>query len=129
MAALTTRQDARERLRKMFEGALDHLIPSDESVPLKGTRFTDFEDQVEALGREVLSVALEERAALEVNAEVSHPGCCPFCGSTRVYLRQEVTQPELHSPQGPVVVRKQHARCRSCGGSFSPSSSRLGVAR
>ena len=129
MSALTTRQDARERLRKMFEGALDHLIPPDESVPLKGSRFSDFEDQVEALGRDVLPVALEERAALEGNAEVTHPGCCPFCGSARVYLKKEFTQSELQSPQGPVVVRKQHARCRSCGGSFSPSSSRLGAAR
>lgn len=129
MSALTTRQDARERLRKVFDEALDRLIPPDESIPLKGARFTDFEDQVETLGREVLPVALEERAALEGNAVVAHPGCCPFCGSARVYLKKEVTQPELHSPQGPVVVRKQHARCRSCGGSFSPSSSRLGAAR
>ena len=83
MSALTTRQDARKRLQKAFEGALDQLIPLDESVPLKGTRFADFEDQVEALGREVLPVALEERAALEGHAEVSHPGCCPRCGSTR----------------------------------------------
>jgi hypothetical protein len=123
MSALTTRQDARERLRKVFEEALDHLIPPDESVPLKGTRFADFEDQVEALGREMLPVALEERAALEGNAEVSHPGCCPCCGSARVYLKKEVTQPELLSPQGKVVVRKQHARCRACGRTFSPSSS------
>jgi hypothetical protein len=123
MSALTTREDARERLRKMFEGALDQLIPPDESVPLKGTRFADFEDQVEALGRQVLPVALEERTALEDNAEVAHPGCCPYCGSTRVYLRSKVTQPELLSPHGEVVLRKQHARCRSCGGSFSPSSS------
>ena len=123
MSALTTRQDARERLRRVFEGALDHLIPSDESVRLKGTRFADFEDQVEALGREVLPVALEERAALERNAEVSNPGYCPFCGSARVYLKKKVTQPELLSPQGEVVIRKQHARCRSCGGSFSPSGS------
>jgi len=122
MSALTTREDARGRLRKVFEVALDHLIPSDESVPLKGTRFADFEDQVEALGREVLPVALEERAALERNAEVSNPGYCPFCGAARVYLKK-VTQPESLSPQGEVVIRKQHARCRTCGGSFSPSGS------
>ena len=74
MSVLTTRQDARERMRRVFEGALDQMIPPDESVPLKGSRLTDFEDQVEALGRQVLPVALEEHAALEGNAEVSHPG-------------------------------------------------------
>ena len=71
MFALTTREDTRERLQKVFDEALDHLIPADESAPLKGTRFADFEDQVEALGRELLPVALEERAALEGNAEVA----------------------------------------------------------
>lgn len=121
MPALTTREAARERLQKVFREALDRLIPPDASLPLKGTRFADFEDQVEALGREVLPVALEERAALEGNAEVKHPGCCPFCGSRRVYLKKEVTQPELCSPQGHVVVRQQHGRCRACGKTFSPS--------
>ncbi|MBU0718064.1 MAG: hypothetical protein KJ749_07435 [Planctomycetes bacterium] len=110
-------------MRKVFEEALDHLIPPDESIPLKGTRFADFEDQVEALGREVLAVALEERSALEGNAEVTHPGCCPFCGSARVYLKKEVTPPEWHSPHGEVVVRKPHARCRAGGRTFPPSSS------
>jgi len=123
MSALTTRREARERLLKAFEGALDRLIPPDGSVPLKGSRFSDFEDQVEALGRAVLPVALEERAALEGTAEVTHPGCCPFCGSARVYLKKEVTQPELLSPQGKVVLRQQHARCRACGKTFSPSGS------
>jgi len=31
-------------MRKAFEGALDQLISPDESVPLKGLRFIDFED-------------------------------------------------------------------------------------
>lgn len=100
MSALTTRQAARERLQKVFSEALDRLIPPDEAVPLKGSWFWDFEDQVETLGREVLPVVLEERAALEGNAEVEHPGCCPFCGSARVYLKKDVTQPELRSPRG-----------------------------
>ena len=123
MSALTTRREARERLRKVFEGAWDPMIPPHESVPLKGSRFTDFEDQVEALGREVLPVALEERAALESKAEVTHPGCCPYCGSAPVYLKKKVTPPELLSPQGTVVLRQQHARCRACGKAFSPSGS------
>ena len=121
MPALTTRREARERLRNLFERALNQMIPPDETRPLKGTRFMDFEDQVEALGREVLPVVLEERAGLEANAEVSDPGCCPFCGSERVYLNEEVAQSEVRSPQGPVVVLKQHARCRACGKTFSPS--------
>jgi len=29
----------------------------------------------------------------------------------------------LNSRYGPVVLHKQHARCRLCGGSFSPSGS------
>ena len=60
MPALTTRREARERLRNLFERALNQMIPPDETRPLKGTRFMDFEDQVEALGREVLPVVLEE---------------------------------------------------------------------
>jgi hypothetical protein len=97
------------------------MIPEDEEVPLKGATFADFEDQVEALARTVLPVALEERAALESNAEVETAGRCPHCGSDRVYLEKQVSQPEIVSPHGPVVLHKQHGRCRSCGGSFSPS--------
>jgi ribosomal protein S14 len=99
------------------------MIPEDESVPLKGATFADFEDQAEVLAQTALPVVLEERAALEPNAEVKTAGRCPHCGSPRVYLEKEVTQPEVRSLHGPVVLTKQHARCRSCGGSFSPSSS------
>ena len=60
------------------------MIPPDESIPLKEARFTDLEDQVETGGREVLPVALEDRALLQVNAQVSHPGRCPFYGSALV---------------------------------------------
>jgi ribosomal protein S14 len=97
------------------------MIPEDEAVPLKGATFADFEDQAEVLARAALPVVLEERAALEPNAEVESPGRCPHCGSDRVYLEKQITQPEVLSLHGPVVLSKQHARCRSCGGSFSPS--------
>jgi hypothetical protein len=97
------------------------MIPPDESVPLRGGTFLDFENQVEEVGRAVLPTLLEERAALEGNAVVDHPGCCPHCGSGRVYLRKETRQGEIRSPHGMVVVQKQEARCRACGGSFSPS--------
>ncbi len=123
MAARSTRQEARARILAAFTGQLDRLIPEDESVPLNGATFVDFEDQVETLAQAALPVALEERAALESNAEVETAGRCPHCGSEGVYLEQEVTQPEVRSRYGPVVLHKQHARCRSCGGSFSPSSS------
>jgi DNA-directed RNA polymerase subunit RPC12/RpoP len=129
MAARTTRQAARERMQAVFGAALDRLIPSDESVPLKGATFLDFENQVEALVRAVAPTAVEERAAVAENAQVGTAGRCPHCGSGRVYLEKQVTQPERRSPHGPVVVPQQQARCRACGGSFSPSGAELGVAQ
>jgi hypothetical protein len=123
MPARSTRQEARARIRAAFEAQLDRMIPEDEESPLKGATFADFEDQVEELARAALPVALEERAALEANAEVATAGRCPHCGSERGYLEKQVTEPEVLSPHGPVVLHKQHARCRSCGGSFSPSGS------
>ena len=123
MPARTTRQEARARILAAFAAQLDRVIPEDESVPLKGATFADFEDQVETLAQAALPVALEERAALESSAEVEAAGRCPHCGSQGVYLKKEGTQPEVQSRHGPVVLYKQHARCRSCGGTFSPSGS------
>ncbi len=123
MAARSTRQQARTRILSAFNAQLDRVIPEDESIPLKGATFADFEDQVDTLAQAALPVALEERAALESNAKVETAGRCPQCGSEGVYLEKEVTQPEVRSRYGPVVLHKQHARCRSCGGSFSPSGS------
>jgi hypothetical protein len=42
MAAKRTRQEARERLRKIFEGELDRLVPEDPSKLMKGRTFRDF---------------------------------------------------------------------------------------
>ena len=123
MPARTTRQEARSRIFAAFRAQLDQMIPEDGSVPLKGATFADFEDQVEALAQTALPVVLEERAALAPNAEVEVAGRCPRCGCEGAYLEKEVTQPEVRSLHGPVVLTKQHARCRSCGGSFSPSGS------
>src|SRR5262249_27118744 len=113
---------------KTLQVAMDQMIPADESRPLKGSRFIDFEDQVEALGRQLLPVVLEKRAALEPGARVELPGPCPHCGSPRVYLKGAETQPEVQSPHGPVAIPQQHARCRACGKTFSPSGARLGPA-
>lgn len=123
MSARTTRQEARARIVAAFAAQLDRMIPGEESVPLKGATFADFEDQAEALARAALPVVLEERSALEPNARVETPGRCPHCGSEAVYLEKQETQSEVRSVYGPVVLPKQHARCRSCGGSFSPSGS------
>jgi len=123
MPARTTRRAARERVQAVFGAALERLIPADEALPLKGATFADFEDQVEALAQAALPVILEERAALASNAAVETAGRCPHCGSTRGYLESQATQAEVRSLHGPVVLSKQHARCRACGGSFSPSGS------
>jgi len=119
MAASMTRREAQARILAAFQGQLDRMIPDDEAVPLRGATFADFEDQVEELARQTLPVAMESRASLEVNAEVKTAGRCPYCGSDNVYLKKPVTQSEIRSPHGPVVLRKQNARCRSCNGSFS----------
>lgn len=129
MAARTTRQQARERILKAFEAELDKIIPADAAKPLKGARFGDWELQAQRLKRSVLTTLLEERAALEDNATVEQAGHCPHCGSDRVYLEKQTTQSEILSPEGPVVLPRQHCRCRACGGSFSPSGEGLGPAR
>ena len=123
MAATTTREAARERVRRMLEATLDRLIPLDESVPLKGSRFIDFETQADELKRALLPTFLEERAALDAHASAGVPGFCPHCGSARVYLEKPLRQVEVTSRDGPVVLTKQDCRCRACNGSFSPSGS------
>jgi DNA-directed RNA polymerase subunit RPC12/RpoP len=121
MAARTTRKDARARLMKTMVEALDRIIPADESKPLKGSRFIDWEKQVTQFKQAVIPTLLEERAALEANAQVPNGGHCPHCGSDAVYLEKQTTVVEVRGPDGPVVIAKQHCRCRACGGSFSPS--------
>jgi hypothetical protein len=123
MPARTTRQEARSRILAAIEAHLDRMIPLDEEVPLKGATFADFEDQVEELARGALPLVLEERAALEPNAEVERAGRCPRCGSGRVYLKKEAVQSEVLSLHGPLVLYEQRGRCRACGESFSPSGS------
>ena len=121
MPARTTRQEARERLLKTMMDALDRIIPADPAKPLRGTTFGSWEDQTDAFKRAVIPTILEERAALEDNAAVAEAGTCPLCGSASTRLRPEVSRPEVRCPDGPAVVEKQHGRCRTCGGTFSPS--------
>jgi hypothetical protein len=124
MPSRTTRAQARERAIQAFMSSLDRIIPQDESKPLKGSKFLDWELQVQELKRAVLPTLLEERAALEDNAlvEAANAGHCPHCGSDRVYLQKQTTRAEVISPDGSLQIDKQHCRCRQCGGSFSPSA-------
>jgi hypothetical protein len=127
MAARTTRREARERIINCFMDSLDRIIPPEESVPLRGQTFLDWERQADALRKAVVPTLLQERAALDAGARMEADGCgkCPRCGSERVYLDHggREVQKEVISPHGPVVIAKQQCRCRACGRSFSPSGS------
>jgi hypothetical protein len=121
MAATTDRQAARERLLALAKAQIDKLIPADEAVPLRGQLFADFEDQANELERTVCPAFLEERVALSAGAKVVDGGVCPHCGSDRVYLEPRESEVELITPHGMMAMTQQHARCRSCDRSFSPS--------
>ena len=123
MSAIRTRREARERITKDFFEVLDQVIPEDESIPLKGQTFRDFELQGQRVRETVIPTLLEERAALSESARQDQAGLCPRCGSDRTYLESVVRQQELRSPDGVIVVARQSARCRSCNRSFSPSGS------
>ena len=56
MAARSTRQEARARILSAFGAQSDRVIPEDESVPLKGATFADFEDQVETSAQAALAL-------------------------------------------------------------------------
>ena len=125
MAARRTRQEARERIIGDFMEALERMVPQDESVPLKGQTFRDFELQARDLKEAVIPTLLEERAALDGQAQVASAGRCPHCGSDHTYLEAGEAQKEIQAPEGLVVMARQAARCRACGGSFSPSGAGL----
>jgi len=128
MPAMTSRKESRQRLLELFQQSMNRIIPEDDSVPLRGQTFRDFEDQAEELRRTILPALLEERAALEETALVEAGGTCPFCGSNHVYLSGKPQQREVTSPHGAVVLTHQLARCRSCGRSFSPTEPSVGLA-
>lgn len=121
MPSLRTRKQARERAIQTFMASLNRMIPEDESVALQGRTFRDFEGQAQILKEAVIPTLLEERAALDPQAQAVGAGVCPHCGSDRTYLEKGSVQKEIRSTDGPVVLAKQHARCRACNGSFSPS--------
>ncbi len=65
MSACTTRQDAPKRVMGAFIASLDRIIPADESGPLKGSTFLDWENQVAQMRRAVMPTILKKRSALE----------------------------------------------------------------
>ena len=129
MAARTTREAARAQVRAAFEKALDQVIPTDESIPLRGRTFREWEDQADAFDQAVTTTLLEERAALEDTAQQAPDelGRCPHCGSDRLYLQRAApTNRSIRTAHGEAVLGEQSVRCRSCDRSFSPSDARLG---
>lgn len=125
MPSRTTRQEARKRLQGIFEVILERCVPADESVPLKGRVFRDFEEQALREGNEFLAALMEERAKLDGKAAAENAGRCPLCESMRTYLEPGSRPQEMLTPAGAVSIEKQKARCRGCGASFSPSVPRL----
>lgn len=124
MAARTTREAARARMRAVFEKSLDQVIPADESIPLRGRTFREWEEQADQFDQAVTTTLLEERAALEDTAQVE-PGAlgrCLHCGSPKLYLqRAHPRNTPMRTPHGEVELGQQSVRCRACGRSFSPS--------
>jgi len=126
MAARTTREAARARIRAAFEKALDQVIPADGDEPLRGRTFIEWEDQADAFDQAVTTTLLEERSALEdtAQAEPGQLGRCPHCGSDRLYLqRGQPMNKALRTAHGQAELGQQSVRCRACGKSFSPSGS------
>jgi hypothetical protein len=128
MSSRTNREQARQRLDAIYFALREKLIPVDESVPLQGGKFIDWENQADQIEQELCTAFMEERAALEASAQVENGGRCPHCGSDRVYLMKQESKVEVRSPHGPVVLHKQRCRCRACDRTFSPSGAGLGSA-
>jgi len=124
MAARTTREAARARVLAAVEKSLDQVIPADESQPLRGRTFIEWEQQADAFDEAVTTTLMEERAALEetAEAEAEQLGRCPHCGSDRLYLqRRRPKNKTIRTRHGEVVLGQQGIRCRACDASFSPS--------
>ena len=74
MSSTRTRQEAYDRICQDFFAALNRIIPLDESKPLKGRTFRDFELQARELKEAIIPTLLEERAALSVSAQMPTAG-------------------------------------------------------
>jgi len=129
MSAVTSRQAARERILGQIQAEVDRLLPADESIPLKGRTFLDFENVAEKVSNDLYVTIVEERVAL---AGLDRPtvGRCPHCSSPRLRKVEEVGRPkEIRTPRGVAIVEEPKLRCRDCGRTFSPSAAGVVDAR
>ena len=125
MSALTSRQAARERLLRHLQMEVDRLLPADQSIPLRGSTFLDFENLAERASNDLYTVILEECVALSGQAQTRPTvGRCPYCSSPRIREIGQAEAAEVRTPRGVVVMSEQTFRCRDCSRSFSPSASR-----
>ena len=69
MSARTTRQEARQRLQQVFDGLLERYVPRDETIPLRGQTFREWEDQADEFDQEMTGALLEELANLDQAAQ------------------------------------------------------------
>lgn len=116
--SMTDRRRAVERLRELAEEKIERLLPPENHV----LTFAEFEDAADELERALCPAFLRECVTLSQSLEVQTGGRCPHCGSDRVYLDKRRSEVRVLTPHGSVEMTQQHARCRSCDRSFSPSA-------
>lgn len=126
MAGELTRQEARAKLDELYHRVRDKFLPEDTAKAVAEGKFWEWEDQADALDRELTGGFLEILGQLSEQAKLEDPGACPFCGSKVVRWLDAEGQRERRSKHGEVVLPRQVAQCRSCDRSFSPSGAGLG---
>ena len=129
MAGEMTRQEARVKFDELCQRVRDKFLPEDTAKAVAEGKFWEWEDQADALDRELTGGFLEILGRLSGQAKLQQPGPCPFCGSKRVRWLDFEGQRERRSKHGEVVLPRQVAQCRSCDRSFSPSGAGLGSGR
>src|ERR1035437_6291771 len=129
MAGELTRPGERAEVGELFHPGGGKVLPEDTAKAVAEGKFWEWEDQADALDRELTGGFLEILGQLSGQAKLEDPGACPFCGSKRVRWRDVEGQRERRSKHGEVVLPRQVAQCRSCDRSFSPSGAGLGTGR
>ena len=101
MPALKTRRAARERLLRPLQVEVGRRIPADESIPIKGSTFLDFQNMAVKACNEFYTVLPEKCVALSGQAQsVSSPGRCRHCSSPRVRQIDPGKPTKVRTPGG-----------------------------